>query len=313
MKILYTPGGEYGDCIVKHFDLNVYDDGNTDNVLFWGWQSLDNNELKDKYENSKNKIFLNTAMPCEIVGGFIDVLKQYYFDNVYTICPYTANVLNGIEDKMSNTVFTPMCFPYPEKYFEKYNNISISDKTHDIIYYGQVHHTMYKDLLRTISNHNHLFSTISQHGLDSETEKLITHFNLSSQEKWDLISKAKINVGINLIFLRPDQIENLKSIENINAFKNIDKAYEKAMLPQMKTRMVEAAACKTLMLIYKDEWNVIEEWFEPNTHFLYWETFEQLDEMIAEISNNYEKYWHIVEAAHQHVKQYSIQNLIKQL
>ena len=81
----------------------------------------------------------------------------------------------------------------------------------------------------------------------------------------------------------------------------------------MKTRMIEAAACKTLMLMHKDDWNVIEEWFTPNEHFLYWETFDQLEEMIADISNNYKNYWHIVEKANQHVQQYSIQNLIKKI
>ena len=102
-------------------------------------------------------------------------------------------------------------------------------------------------------------------------------------------------------------------VSNIEAFKNIDITYEKHILPQMKTRMVESAACKTLMLMYKDNWNVIEEWFEPNKHFLYWESFEELESLIADITNNYEKYWHIVEAAHEHVQQYSIENLINKI
>jgi spore maturation protein CgeB len=84
-------------------------------------------------------------------------------------------------------------------------------------------------------------------------------------------------------------------------------------MPQFKTRMVEAAACKTLMLMYKDNWNVIEEWFEPNKHFLYWETFEELESLIKDVSNNYEKYWHIVEAANEHVQQYSIENLMNKI
>jgi carbamate kinase len=122
-----------------------------------------------------------------------------------------------------------------------------------------------------------------------------------------------MSVGFNLIFLRADQISNLKSTSNIEAFKGIDKVYETAMMPQFKTRMVEAAACKTLMLIYKDDWNVIEEWFEPNKHFLYWESFEQLENLISEVSTNYEKYWPIVEAANEHVQQYSIDKLINNI
>ena len=122
-----------------------------------------------------------------------------------------------------------------------------------------------------------------------------------------------MSVGFNLIFLRADQISNLKSTSNIEAFKSIDKVYETAMMPQFKTRMVEAAACKTLMLIYKDDWNIIEEWFEPNKHFLYWESFEQLENLISEVSTNYEKYWPIVEAANEHVQQYSIDKLMNKI
>ena len=313
MQIVRCTGGEYNDCIVKYFDLFDYQNDKKDEVLFWGWASLDSEDKKQEYENYNKKYFINTAMPCEIVGGYIDILKQSYFDEVFTICPYTANVLNGTQNKVSNTIYTPVCFPFREKYFEKYKTITIADKTKDVIYYGNLHHNMYYDLIRSISKFNYAFSTISNHNQTEEMVKLITHFNLSSEEKWDLLSKSKISVGFNLIFLREDQISNLKSTPNIEAFKNIDIAYDKAMLPQMKTRMVEAAACKTLMLMYRDDWNVIEEWFEPNKHFLYWETFEELEALIADVSNNYEKYWPIVEAANEHIQQYSLDKLMKKI
>ena len=266
MKIVRTEGGEYNDCIVKYFDLFDYDTNDPNSVLFWGWSSIDNEEKKAEYENYSKKYFINTAMPCEIIGGYVDILKQSYFDEVLTICPYTANVLN----------------------------------------YGNLHHNLYYDLIRSISKFNYAFSAISHYNQTEEIANLITHFNIPSQEKWDLISKCKMSVGFNLIFLREDQISNLKSTQNIKAFKGIDKVYETAMMPQFKTRMVEAAACKTLMLMYKDNWNVIEEWFEPNKHFLYWETFEQLEVLIKDVSDNYEKYWHIVEAANEHVQQYLV-------
>lgn len=313
MKVLYNSGGEYSDCIVKHFDLMDYNDDKTDKVLFWGWNSIDREDVKQQYESANKKMFINTVQPCDIIGGPLDILKQSYFDEVFTICPYTANVLNGNADKISNTLYTPICFPYPEKYFSKYNDITFNDKTNDVIYYGNIHHPLYYGLLNTIKKFKYNFSTVSNHNQTDEIKKLITHFNITSQEKWDILSKSKINVGFNLLFLNQEHINNLKLIPNIESFKNIDVTFKEYAMPQMKTRMVEAAACKTLMLMYKDDWNVIEEWFEPNTHFLYWENFEQLEEMITDISNNYEKYWHIVENAHQHVQQYSIQNLMKKI
>ena len=313
MKVLYNKGGEYGDCIVKHFDLMDYNDDKTDKVLFWGWNSIDREDVKQQYESANKKIFINTVQPCDIINGPIDILKQSYFNEVFTICPYTAHVLNTTPNKITDTVYTPICFPFRETHFNKYKNITIADKEKDVIYYGNVHHAVYSDLIKSISKFNYAFSTISHHNQTEEMTKLITHYNISSEEKWDLLSKCKISVAFNLIFLRADQVSNLKSTSNIEAFKNIDKVYETSMMPQFKTRMVEAAACKTIMLMYKDNWNVIEEWFEPNKHFLYWETFEELEVLIKDISNNYEKYWHIVEAANEHVQQYSIENLMKNI
>jgi hypothetical protein len=313
MKVLYNSGGEYGDCIVKHFDLMDYNDDKTDTILFWGWNSVERMDIQEQYEQCNKKIFINTAQPCDIIGGPIDILKQSYFDEVLTICPYTADALNAIENKISNTVYTPICFPYPEKYFTKYKSITPSDKTHDVIYYGSLHHPVYYDLLNTIKKFKYIFSTISKEDQPNEMLKLITHFDITSQEKWDILSKSKINVGFNLLFLNKEHLNNLETVPNIEAFKNIDITFKSRIMPQMKTRMVESAACKTLMLMYKDDWNVIEEWFEPNKHFLYWETFEELETLIKDVSDNYEKYWHIVEAANEHVQQYSIENLMKKI
>jgi hypothetical protein len=313
MKVLYNTGGEYGDCIVKHFDLMDYNNDETDKVLFWGWNSVDKDDVKEQYESANKKIFINTVQPCDVINGPIEMLKQSYFDEVFTICPYTAHVLNTTPNKISDTIYTPICFPFREKHFNKYKNITIADKEKDVIYYGNLHHVVYGDLLKSISKFNYAFSTVSPTLPTEEMANLVTHFDISSEEKWDLLSKCKINVGFNLLFLNPTHISNLKMISNIEAFKNIDITYEKRILPQMKTRMIESAACKTLMLMYKDDWNVIEEWFEPNKHFLYWESFEELESLIADITNNYEKYWHIVEAANEHVQQYSIENLINKI
>ena len=81
----------------------------------------------------------------------------------------------------------------------------------------------------------------------------------------------------------------------------------------MKTRMIESAACKTLMLAFEDPYRVIEEWFTPNEHFIYWNGFDDLNNKLAEITTNYEKYWPIVENAHEHAKQYSVENFWRKI
>ena len=68
-----------------------------------------------------------------------------------------------------------------------------------------------------------------------------------------------------------------------------------------------------ILLILLNETNCLCSSIEPNKHFLYWETFEELETLIKDVSDNYEKYWHIVEAANEHVQQYSIENLMKNI
>lgn len=308
MKVIQSNGGEYSDCIVKYFDLLDFENSkNTENkVLFWGWNCI--NLQKEKINEvfpKQEKIFINTAQPCEIINGWQDIELQEKFDIVYTICPYTAEVLNGV----TKAKYKPICFPYNEKYFKKYNSINKSDKTNDIIYYGQIHNPIYYDLIKTISNFKYSFATISEHNFNEDMRSLVTHLSLNTQEKWDLLSKTKISVGFNLLFLNDTHIENLKSIPNISKFKNIQKVYDTKTMPQMKTRMVEAALTKTLMLVYKDDWNVIENWFTPGEHFLYWENYEELQQKINHIIQNYDDYWFIIDNAHKHVKKYSLNKL----
>ena len=52
------------------------------------------------------------------------------------------------------------------------------------------------------------------------------------------------------------------------------------------------------MLVKKDPWNAIEYFYEPEKEFLYYEDEKELPEMISEISNNWQKYTHIVDNAY---------------
>ena len=58
---------------------------------------------------------------------------------------------------------------------------------------------------------------------------------------------------------------------------------------------------------------MVEKWFEPDKHFIYWDNYDDLAEKINDITTNYEKYWHIVENAHAHVQQYSIEKFMEDL
>lgn len=68
--------------------------------------------------------------------------------------------------------------------------------------------------------------------------------------------------------------------------------------------MFEAAFSRSLILCKKDEFNVIERYFEPNKEFVYFE--DNLQDKIEEILANYPKYERIIENAYQRaIKNYT--------
>ena len=93
------------------------------------------------------------------------------------------------------------------------------------------------------------------------------------------------------------------------AFNNLDYNF----MPQFKPRTIESMVCKAVCLVKKDPWNVIENWFEPDKHFLYWETYEELDSLIENIDSNYEDYSDIINNAYEEVKKYEILNIFERI
>ena len=130
---------------------------------------------------------------------------------------------------------------------------------------------------------------------------MVTDKNISNEKKFELIARSKISVIHQLLFPDRNLIEKFLKIKDIRknkAFEHIDDG----IIPQMKSRPFEAAWSKTLILIKKDPFNVIENYFEPNKHFLYFEEHE-LEKKIKYIINNYEDFRHITGAAYTHVKE----------
>jgi hypothetical protein len=68
--------------------------------------------------------------------------------------------------------------------------------------------------------------------------------------------------------------------------------------------------CKSICLVKKDPWNVIEQWFKPDEHFLYWETLDELNSLIENIDNNFDDYLNIANNAFEAVKKYEIKNIL---
>jgi spore maturation protein CgeB len=71
--------------------------------------------------------------------------------------------------------------------------------------------------------------------------------------------------------------------------------------------------CKTLVLVRYDDWNVIEKWFEPGKHFVYWYNLEDLFYKLYHIIHNYKSYQPIVDAAYEKVQDYEITKIYEKI
>jgi hypothetical protein len=90
-----------------------------------------------------------------------------------------------------------------------------------------------------------------------------------------------------------------------------DKEDENHYFPQIKSRIFEASIMRCIMLVYKDKYNIIEDYFEENTDFLYFENETQLNEIIEKILTNYDSYKYLAENAfNKTFNNYTTKNLV---
>ena len=54
----------------------------------------------------------------------------------------------------------------------------------------------------------------------------------------------------------------------------------------------------------------MEYWFEPDKHFVYWDTVEDLREKMNDAIVNFDKYQHIIDAAYQRVQDFEIDKIM---
>ena len=289
-----------------------------DKALFYGLEWILNDNLeKEKIKNNffEEKIFINNSLPSDFMeNNFLQVIKrQNFFDKVYSSCPYASNFLNN-EFSTSKYKFVPIP-TYSEQLFENYRKINYL-KEFDVAFYGGVHSKEHTNILKTIKKFKNVVMSYDNR-LNRNFLKWPFFLNyqnfVPNSQKWDILYNTKILVGTNLLYLNDKHLKNFKEIPNIKNFQNYEIVCEKKILPQLKTRMVEAASTNTLFLLKQDEWNVIEEWFTPGEDFIYWTDIKDLQEKIFEISKNYQKYIHILESASKKVKEYYFEGFMKKI
>ena len=303
MKIIEDLSIEVPDTNAYHWNLKDYSKESNETVLFYGFNAAANRNLLNDYSHFKRRAYFNNWAPCEFAQPVVD--DDSFFNEVYSICPYTSQWLN---DKERNNRYRSIFYPYSTKIVPP-----ILDKKYDVIYHGGVHGQEHVDCLNVMKAFNYRYCTMTNY-INSTTRAMLpfaTNVDLSFQEKVNLVAESKISVCYNIIHVFPDHVPNIKSQidwQKNEAFSEVGKSN---IAPQFKTRIHEAAISRTLNLVMKDNWNIIEEYYKPDEEFVYFEDARDLREKIAEITNNWSKYQSIVDRAFEKSKDYQIENFLK--
>ncbi|MEK9185505.1 MAG: glycosyltransferase [Patescibacteria group bacterium] len=245
--------------------------------------------------NNKRVVYFDLEEPNRFLatkGGFDRVDTEKKIFKTLSICPYTTKWINERDQNDSHEfVFIPL----DEELIPKI----LDNKIYDINYSGHILSNDISKQIDSILKYNYRF-------ISRSNDPRVTDKNISYREKLDIISKCKITLVHNLLFLRKDHIKNLKKINSIDknfAFKNV---FQKPFwsffgklipAPQIKTRTFEAAFCKSLILCLKDDFNVIEYFFKEGEEFIYYKDKKELGIIIKDVLSNYDKYIPIIENA----------------
>jgi hypothetical protein len=198
-------------------------------------------------------------------------------EEILTLCPYTAKLFEN-----RRHVF----FPFNEDYIPQE-----TEKIFDVIYSGSIPaNTPFDGIINVMSRYNYRY-------IHYENRPYITNANPNYTDKLILYAQSKIAVTHGLASAWPQHVQRYrnfpKSGEN-EAFKCLNSN----RLPQFKSRVMEAAFSKTLIVNYRDDWNVIEDWFTPNEDFIYFSSPEELDYIIKDVLANPNKYQPIIYSAY---------------
>ncbi len=312
MKIIHRVNG-YAQCPTRYLHFDDYAAECGDFYLIQGgfvkhtqWDEYGLSDEELKRIKTKKIIHLEFEEPNKYFVGDYPELYDKQFFKIFTICPYTADALNK---KYQTSKRVPIFFPVHEKYIPKKTT-----KTIDVIYSG---HIISKELLGELlqlQKFNYAVISNSDH-------PIVNYRSVSYEEKMKLYAKSKITLVHNIMY-KPyfHRIVNVwlsPSFRENQAFKQIPPPWrfwevftKQIYIPQLKSRVFEAAMTKSLILCRRDDFNVIENYFVPDKEFVYYEP-GKLQESIQHILANYSKYERIAERAYNRaIKEYTVKAFV---
>lgn len=303
MKVIKDLSIEVPGTNVHYFKLDELSSDDGENVLYYGHNYLETGKSIEDTDHYRRRIYLNVIRPTEFCSSLL-IDADDKFDEIYTICPYTNRWLNAV--KGANK-YRDVFYPFNEQDIP-----APRVKKYDVCYHGGIHGRKYIKALKIMKKFNYRFMS-QTHGINRLTKKYLkyaTNTNLTNREKMELISECKISICFNTFDMRnKDDIRNIQSRKNWQeneAFKHIE---DLKIAPQFKSRCNEAAFSRTLNLVKKDPWNIIEHYYTPDVDFVYFEDLNTLEDTIRSILHDWERYQPMIESAYNKSLNYTTQKL----
>jgi len=217
-------------------------------------------------------------------GYRLGLRNEERYSKIFCIDPFfTEHRNNQLGYKKYQTVF----FPFDDK------NIVYSDsKEYDVFYSGHIKADMLH-IKDAINKFNGII--VANNG----------GISASYKQKLLLNSKAKISVVHNYLDMGLRGKEK-DLFESLNCTRIVNNS-----LTQHKARVIEAAMLGSFMLCKKDEFNIVEDLFIPNEHFIYFSNKSELEELIQHILSNFEKYNNLAKQTAEYAKsRYTTQHFV---
>ncbi len=290
----------WGVVTYIHETLDKLGDDSFESVLMNGCAWIYHDDIKMPYQSFDRKCLLALWSPCEFTSrkDYFHFEHYDFFTEVYCVCPFTCKFMN---EHFGYEKFKYI--PYP---FTNYSVKEFGDYDADCSWMGSIHGQDHISAIEVISKFDYKFltsqlNTWMRHPYEFDK---CTHINLPSEDKLVELSKCRSSLSFNMIYMSPASVYNG---EQFNVFNH----FEDGIMPQFKVRTHEITSSKSLMIVKKDPWNLVEDFYVPEKEFIYFESFDELQDIIKDIRDNFQKYEGIIERAYEKSKSYTVEKIFK--
>ena len=95
MKVVVNYKGEYGDMVNSYYNLERMSDNSTEEVLFQGYNTSKNPNMRKQYKNYKKRCYMNLEAPCSFTSTLTSIAEQNYFTQKEYDVIYMGTIMNN--------------------------------------------------------------------------------------------------------------------------------------------------------------------------------------------------------------------------